>query len=98
MRANLAGPSSSTDKSKPKLTDPGKQAAAGTGGDYRRIATATGPAATKGSYTATLDPGKELPSSIAGSPADFYSTQRGGNEGEGGSVEQEQEPQQQQDE
>jgi hypothetical protein len=40
-------------------------------GDYRRIATATGPAATKGSYTATLDPGKELPSSVAGTTPNF---------------------------
>jgi hypothetical protein len=28
---------------------------------YRNLAKATGPAATKGSYTATLDPNKELP-------------------------------------
>jgi len=56
------------------VTDPGKNAAAGTSGDYRRIATATGPAATKGTYTATLDPGKQASSTAAGSPSDFYST------------------------
>ncbi|KAM9971244.1 hypothetical protein ACTFIW_011220 [Dictyostelium discoideum] len=55
-------------------TDPGNQAA-GSGGDNRRIATATGPAATKGSYTATLAPGKELSSTITSDLQEFYSTQ-----------------------
>ncbi len=35
-------------------------------GDYRRTVTATGPQASKGTYTPTLDPGNQLPSSAAG--------------------------------
>ncbi|MFI1416334.1 hypothetical protein ACH4Y0_41465 [Streptomyces sp. NPDC020707] len=51
------------------------RARCGAGGDYRRIATATGPATAKGSYTPTPDPGTEPPEE--GSPADFYAQQQG---------------------
>ncbi|MFJ6811432.1 hypothetical protein ACIQRK_36470 [Streptomyces anulatus] len=57
----------------PTSTDPSRRG--GTGGDHRRIATATGPAATKGTYTPTADPGTEPPEE--GSPADFYAQQQG---------------------
>ncbi|WP_406240428.1 hypothetical protein [Streptomyces anulatus] len=56
----------------PTSTDPSR--GGGTGGDYRRIATATGPAATKGTHTPTADPGTEPPEE--GSPADFYAQQQ----------------------
>ncbi|MBW5249195.1 hypothetical protein JGS39_09250 [Streptomyces sp. P01-B04] len=51
----------------------------GTGPDYRRIATATGPAATKGSHTPTGDP--HAKPAEDGSPADFHA-QRQGNDDE----------------
>lgn len=41
--------------------------APGSGGDYRRVATATSPAASKGSYTVTVDSGRSLPDPFFGS-------------------------------
>eukprot|EP00026_Physarum_polycephalum_P011833 Phypoly_transcript_12078.p2 GENE.Phypoly_transcript_12078~~Phypoly_transcript_12078.p2 ORF type:complete len:170 (-),score=29.30 Phypoly_transcript_12078:159-668(-) len=74
--SNASGPQASAGQYV-STQDIGKQVAAGTGGEYRRIVTATGPAASAGQYRATLDPGIQAPSSAAGSPAAFYSTQAG---------------------
>lgn len=52
MRRTLAGPGSSTSTYQAKL-DPGKAAPAGTGGEYRRTATATGPGASGAEYIPT---------------------------------------------
>ena len=52
MRRTLAGPGSSTGAYQPKL-DPGKAAPAGTGGEFRRTATAIGPGASGADYVAT---------------------------------------------
>merc|ERR1712096_575950 len=41
--------------------DSGKFAPAASTGGYRRVATASGPQASKGEYTATLDIGKQMP-------------------------------------
>ncbi|MEV8329823.1 hypothetical protein OG211_16175 [Streptomyces niveus] len=65
----------------PTSTDPSRRG--GSGGDYRRIATATGPAATKGTYTPAADPG-EKPAED-GSPADFYAQQHGSDDEADGS-------------
>ncbi|WP_328958002.1 hypothetical protein [Kitasatospora purpeofusca] len=44
----------------------------GATGDHRRVATAAGPAATKGSYNPSGEPGAEPK---AGSPTEFFAAQ-----------------------
>merc|ERR1712169_47188 len=64
MRRQLAGPGSSTSNWK-ATTDPGKAAAAGTGGRYGRVGTAAGPSSGKESI-ATKDSGKMAPAGTSG--------------------------------
>jgi len=75
MRRVQVGPGSSTDHKHVATNDPGKEAAAGSGGDFRRFSTATGPQSSKTEYVSTLDPGKNLASTAAGSPDDFFTHQ-----------------------
>lgn len=60
----------------PASTDPSRRG--GSGGDRRNISTATGPAASKGTYTPTADPGEEPAED--GSPADFFAQQHGSDD------------------
>ena len=46
--------------------DSGKQAGAGTGGEFRRVGTAAGPQSSQTGYTATQDAGKQLPAGQGG--------------------------------
>ncbi|WP_032789959.1 hypothetical protein [Streptomyces sp. W007] len=71
------------DPNQPAATPTSSNPNAGTGGDYRRIATATGPAATKGSRTPTTGSGEETAED--GSPAAFRAQQDGGDEETDGS-------------
>merc|ERR1712000_166391 len=96
MRRQLAGPGSSTSNWK-ATTDPGKAAAAGTGGRYGRVGTAAGPSSGKESI-ATKDSGKMAPAGSGGnyrgnttavgpaaSGSDYISTQDSGKMAPAGS-------------